>query len=272
MADNSAAPTGGSGKPSNADSGAASAPATGPGASVGSVGGNSDASGKARSDGKSGSRDPSKDGGAASRKPKSTRGRGRPAGSGNAKPASGAAKPSTGSGDRATGAPGQDAPKVHLTAGASKVALGQQICFAHAVLAARTGQPLLALAPEEGEQLAGAIIEVGKHLNIVVDPKTAAFVSLGMTAATIYGSRVIAFQMGRASQRQQMPAPSSIVPSDAPGSDGDVLNNAARASAGIAPSVVAGNANVQPQNPQAAAELARLRAAGRRAYDFSRAA
>lgn len=270
MADGSAATASGSVSTPNADSGVGKPADSVAGKSVGAERGNSGAPGKTGSDGSTGGRNPGEDGGA-SRSGK--RGRGRPAG--KRKPA-GAASINTGA-KPAVAAP-TPAPTPRVGVGVETVttrqAFGQQICFIHAVIANATQQPLIALAAEEGEALAGALLECAKHLNMVVDPRTAAFVSLGVTAASIYGARIYAFQ----SQRAQRSAPPPVATAtSAPASDVDVmanatvdvLNNAARVHAGIAPSVSAatpspvqrrGNDGVQPS------------VMGRRPYDFSRAA
>jgi hypothetical protein len=50
----------------------------------------------------------------------------------------------------------------------------------------------LALDESEARELAKAAAEVQKHYDSVIDPKTLAWVQLGMVAASVYGPRVIA--------------------------------------------------------------------------------
>jgi hypothetical protein len=74
-------------------------------------------------------------------------------------------------------------------------------------LSAVTKTPELALDPDEAKELAKAAAEVQKHYDTVIDPKTLAWVQLGMVAASVYGPRMIAVNIRlkneKAQRRQQ---------------------------------------------------------------------
>lgn len=141
-----------------------------------------------------------------------------------------------------------------------------------------TGQPLIAIAKEEGEQLAAALIEVAKHYPVVMmSDKAAALLALGWTATVIYGPRVMVYSGQRQQQRQADQQP--IMPTDAPSSDADVMgqqstivDNEARVRAGIAPDVNAPRPNHNASQSLRGAQTIQPHVVGRRPYDFSRAA
>lgn len=70
---------------------------------------------------------------------------------------------------------------------------------AHAMLAAATKQPGLALEKDEAEQLAKAVAEVAKHYDTSVDPKHLAWFNLVAIVAMIYGPRIFMLSRGKSS-------------------------------------------------------------------------
>lgn len=64
---------------------------------------------------------------------------------------------------------------------------------AHLALAAITSTPELQLDRDEAKQLADAAAEVQSHYETrIIDPKTLAWINLGLTGAKLYGPRIVA--------------------------------------------------------------------------------
>lgn len=59
--------------------------------------------------------------------------------------------------------------------------------------AAILGIPELALDPKEAHSLAEAVSNVAQFYDIPADPKTVAWINLGMCGMTIYGTRALAY-------------------------------------------------------------------------------
>lgn len=64
----------------------------------------------------------------------------------------------------------------------------------HGILAGMASIPELQLSEEEGMGLASAIANVQQHYGGVLDPKTEAWIGLGLVAGALYVPRVIAIR------------------------------------------------------------------------------
>lgn len=124
------------------------------------------------------------------------RGRGRPAGTGAAKPAEAAKAGSVKEpAPKAVAVPIAQPRKVNIN-GVEKILLS-----IHTVMAAMAGEPEFNIEEEEAKRLSAAIAAVGEEYQIILDPKTAAWIELGKVCGTIYGPRAINIWM-----RQKAPA------------------------------------------------------------------
>jgi hypothetical protein len=70
--------------------------------------------------------------------------------------------------------------------------------------------PELELSQPEAEKLAGAVREVAKHYNVVVNPKTLALIELSTTGAMIYGTRGVAIYKRLTAEAKPKPVPGRV--------------------------------------------------------------
>ncbi len=77
----------------------------------------------------------------------------------------------------------------------------------------------LALETDEAEKLAKAIEDLAKFYPVAIDPKKLAWANLGITAAQIYGLRIMAYRLrvqnekaSRPQQPKPAPAPVTAMP------------------------------------------------------------
>lgn len=81
------------------------------------------------------------------------------------------------------------------------------------VLANAVGIEELTLSPDESKELAKAVAEVQSHYDTVIDPKTMAWVQLAMVAGSVYGPRMIAFNIRKKREKTiKKPAPDNTIP------------------------------------------------------------
>lgn len=90
----------------------------------------------------------------------------------------------------------------------------EKILFSvHMVLANAVGIEELTLSPDESKELAKAVAEVQSHYDTVIDPKTMAWVQLAMVAGSVYGPRMIAFNIRKKREKTiKKPAPDNTIP------------------------------------------------------------
>lgn len=79
----------------------------------------------------------------------------------------------------------------------------------HAMGAAITHTPELALSMEEAHLIADAAQKVAENYPLVVDPKTVAWINLAMVLGTVYGTRIIAIGARHKEERKKRPIPIS---------------------------------------------------------------
>ncbi|MGE3387941.1 MAG: hypothetical protein AB7K41_14520 [Bdellovibrionales bacterium] len=85
------------------------------------------------------------------------------------------------------------------------------LSFFTGFVAARAGEPTLALDESEATQVAEAVSNVGKHYNIPVSPVTQAWIGLGMTVASIYGGKFAAIKFRKEMKVEPAPKPEAVV-------------------------------------------------------------
>jgi hypothetical protein len=80
----------------------------------------------------------------------------------------------------------------------------EKILFSvHLALSAATKVPELALDESEARQLAEAAAEVQSHYEAsFIDPKTMAWIQLGMVAASVYGPRAVVVMMRKKQEKE----------------------------------------------------------------------
>lgn len=90
----------------------------------------------------------------------------------------------------------------------------------HAILAGISKTPEIEFSEDESKKLGAAIVNVGRHYNLAVAEKTMDWTNLLMCAGMIYGSKLIAIKMRKASDRAARPEPEAEQPrNNAPGID-----------------------------------------------------
>lgn len=124
---------------------------------------------------------------------------GKPAGT--AEPAAAGSEPKPGRPKKAAAA-ALDVPSLTLV-----------LSFFTGFVAARAGEPTLALDESEATQVAEAVSNVGKHYNIPVSPVTQAWIGFGMTVASIYGGKLAAIKF----RKEMKPAAVSGAEADVSG-------------------------------------------------------
>lgn len=65
----------------------------------------------------------------------------------------------------------------------------------------------LELDRDESKKLADSIAEVNKFHNVVFNPKTVAYINMGVVACTIYGTRIVAIKNRMDSHRKEKQVP-----------------------------------------------------------------
>lgn len=65
----------------------------------------------------------------------------------------------------------------------------------HTIAANLTKVPELALADEEARSIAKAVARVSEHYDIAASEKTLAWVNLAMIAGSVYGPRILAYEL-----------------------------------------------------------------------------
>lgn len=86
----------------------------------------------------------------------------------------------------------------------------------HAMLAAITKTPELALDPSEANKLGAAIVGVQQHYDVLVDAKTMAWINLAMTAGAIYGTRIFAITARKGKEKEAKKSANVVYPSNWP--------------------------------------------------------
>jgi hypothetical protein len=81
--------------------------------------------------------------------------------------------------------------------------VGDLLVGIHAMVAEATGTPQLALTKSEGEKLGGAIQDVAKQYNHVINPKTAAWIQLCIVCGAVYGTRIASIRMDAKTARRR---------------------------------------------------------------------
>jgi hypothetical protein len=97
--------------------------------------------------------------------------------------------------------------------------MGKQLCGLHIMAAQMTGIPEIAIGEEESQLLAQSIVNVADQYDLAIDGKTGAALQLVLTAAMIYGPRVLAVRARAAQARAQaagdvVNVPATVQPAD----------------------------------------------------------
>lgn len=116
-----------------------------------------------------------------------------------------------GSADNAGSEPKPGRPKKAPAAALDVPSLTLVLSFFTGFVAARAGEPTLALDESEATQVAEAVSNVGKHYNIPVSPVTQAWIGLGMTVASIYGGKFAAIKFRKEMKVEPAPKPEAVV-------------------------------------------------------------
>jgi hypothetical protein len=77
----------------------------------------------------------------------------------------------------------------------------------HVMLASALAVPELELTEDEAHKIAVAGADVAKHYSVELDPKTVAWVQLGMVCGSIYGSRAVAIYFRRQTDHGEIDKP-----------------------------------------------------------------
>lgn len=91
--------------------------------------------------------------------------------------------------------------------GASVDGIKSAIFSIHLILATTLKVPELALSQEESDAVARAIADVASHYPIAVDPKTMAWINLGMCLGTVYGTRAISYGIRKRTEKKEQVIP-----------------------------------------------------------------
>lgn len=82
----------------------------------------------------------------------------------------------------------------------------------HALLAAQTQTPELAITEDEGKAFTLAAQNVMRHYSVEATQQTLDWIALAGTCVAIYGTRVAAIQMRKRQERQQRRGAGTVVP------------------------------------------------------------
>jgi hypothetical protein len=118
------------------------------------------------------------------------RGRGRPAGTGNSNSSAGkSTKP-------------RSSTKQTKAAPVSVTGIEKILFSLHMGLAKFSGVDELEIDNEEAKLLAAAVAEVSSHYNVVIDPKTVAWVGLAGVLGAVYAPRIASFKMRKMMEKK----------------------------------------------------------------------
>jgi hypothetical protein len=75
------------------------------------------------------------------------------------------------------------------------------------MLASSLSTPELELTEDEAHKVAVASANVAEHYSVSLDPKTAAWIQLGMVCGSVYGSRIVAIYVRRQMESDEQGTP-----------------------------------------------------------------
>ena len=73
----------------------------------------------------------------------------------------------------------------------------------HQIMAAGLQTPELALDPSESKAIAEGIQNVAQHYPVAIDPKTMAWINLGIVCSSVYGPRMVAIGINKNKRQKQ---------------------------------------------------------------------